>query len=233
MKRFLSLVLGLSIITLIGTQSLANEVFNDPKEVIDRYIKAVGGKENVAKIQNSVMIMKAEFQGMELEIKGISDQVNERLLQETSMMGNVASKTVLLDGKAKVIAMGQENDLPEEMVTLMKVQTYVFPEEYYEEMGFSLELQGTEDIDGEEANRLVITAPNGMKTVEYYSVQTGLKLRTSSEATGDITYGDYQEKSGVLFPMSMSIKNPMLPTALEAKVVSLEFNQELSEEDFK
>ncbi|WP_291783333.1 peptidase, M16 family protein [Cecembia sp.] len=240
MKKFLIPFFALYFCLLWVGESKANvdhaplsEDANDPKEVIARYIEAVGGKENVAKIKNSVMTMEAEMQGMSIQIKGISDQENSRLLQETIVMGNVASKTVLANGKGKITAMGQENDIPEEMLSMMKAQTYVFPEEHYEEMGYTLELQGTEDLDGEEAYRLVITAPNGVKTVEYYSVGSGLKLRTSSDATGDITYSDYKEIDGVKFPMKMSISNPMMPSALETKVVSIAFNQELSDEDFK
>jgi hypothetical protein len=240
MKKFLIPFLILFFGLIWIGESKANEVClsssneaNDPKEVIARYIEAVGGKENVAKIKNSIMTMEAEMQGMSIQIKGISDQENGRLLQETLVMGNVASRTVLANGKGKITAMGQENDIPEEMLSMMKAQTYVFPEEHYEDMGYSLELQGTEDLDGEEAYRLVITAPNDLKTVEYYSVSSGLKLRTSSDATGDITYSDYKEIDGVKFPMRMSISNPMMPSALETKVVSIAFNQELSDEDFK
>ena len=206
---------------------------NDPKTIIDNYIKAVGGKANVEKIKNSVLLMEAEFQGATIVIRGISDQVNGRMLQETSVMGNVAQKTVLSDGKGKMSAMGQEQELTEEMVGMLKAQTYVFPEMHYKDLGYVMEVQGTETINEEDAHKLIITAPNGMKTVEYYSVASGLKLRTSSEATGDITYMDYSEIDGVKVPMRLSIKNPMLPVALEAKTISMKFNQELSDEDFK
>jgi hypothetical protein len=210
-----------------------NFMENDPETIIANYIKAVGGKDNVAKIKNSVMVMEAQFQGAEIIIKGISDMENGRLLQETSVMGNVAQKTVMSNGKASMSVMGQEQELGEDMVQLLKAQTYVFPEEHYLELGYGLELQGTEEINGETSNKLIITAPNGMKTVEYYSQRSGLKLRTSSEATGDVNYSNYEKIEGVMFPMNLSIQNPMLPVALEAKVVSIKFNQQLSDEDFK
>ncbi len=229
-----SLLLGI-VISVQANYGLTNTPTedNDPQEVIARYIEAIGGRENVAKIKNSVMVMEAEVQGMKIEIKGIADQENGRFVQETSVMGNVASRTVLANGKGKMVAMGQEQQIPEEMITLMKTQTYVFPEEHYSALGFNLELQGTEDIDGEQAHKLIITAPNGIKTVEYYSVKSNLKLRTSSEATGDITYSDYQVVDGVKVPKRMTIKNPMMPMALEANVISISFNQSLTDEQFK
>jgi hypothetical protein len=115
----------------------------------------------------------------------------------------------------------------------LKPQTYVFPEIFYEEMGFELKFEGTEEIDGQQSNKLSITAPNGMVTTEYYSIESGLKLKTSSAAAGDVSYSNYQEVDGVKFPMMLSIKNPMLPTALEAKMVSVKINQELSDSDFQ
>ncbi|WP_113926165.1 LolA-like protein [Cognataquiflexum aquatile] len=243
MKKIFVAALALGII-LTGSNAKAymadkavlaatNLVENDPTTIIDNYIKAVGGKANVSKIKNSVLVMEADFQGNAIVIRGISDQENGRMLQETSVMGNVAQKTVLANGKGKMSGMGQEQELTEEMVSVLKAQTYVFPEMHYIDLGYVLEAQGTEKIDEEDAYKLIITAPNGMKTVEYYSVSSGLKLRTSSDATGEISYLDYTEIEGVKVPTKLAIKNPMLPVTLEAKMISLKFNQVLSDEDFK
>lgn len=230
---FASLFLGLGLVASSFTSKIVdNYELNDPETIIANYIEAVGGKANVDKIRNSVMIMEAEFQGTSLVIKGISDQENNRLLQETSVMGNVAQKTVLVNGKGKMIAMGQEQELPEEMVTSLKAQTFVFPELHYKELGYTLEAQGTEEIEGEMANILVISAPNGTKTTEYYSVASGLKLRSSSDVQGDVMFKDYTEVESVMIPMTLLIKNAMLPTALETKITSIKFNQELTDEDF-
>ncbi len=217
------------------SQTLTGKSFEveDPAEIIAKYIKAVGGKEKVEQIKNSVMTMEADFQGTSIMVKGISDQVNKRVLQETSVNGNVAQRTVIANGKGAMIAMGQEQELNEEMMTLMQSQAYVFPEMHYEALGYKLEYTGIEEIDGEEANALVITAANGMETKEYYSVNSGLKLRTSSAVTGEIGYSDYEEVDGVLFPMTLTIKNQMLPTAMVGTVTSIKFNEELNDEDFK
>lgn len=239
MKKFLSLWV---MVAFLATQSFASigesteastgTVENDPASVIAKYIQAVGGAENVAKIKNSIMVMEASLQGATLVMKTVADSENHRMMQETSFMGNVASKTIFKDGKAKAMAMGQEQAIPDEMADMLKIQTYAFPETQYEAMGYTLELQGTEKIKKEDAHKLIITAPNGMKTVEYYSVESGLKLRTSSEATGDITYANYQEKDGVKIPMKLTIKSPMLPMELETVVKEVSFNSTLKDSDF-
>ena len=208
-------------------------VINDPATIIANYIKAVGGEAKVKGIKNASMTAEANFQGQVIEIKTIADSENTRMMQSTSVGGNVMQKTLLVDGKGQMVMMGQVQELPDETAAMLKPQTYVFPEQFYEEMGFKLEFLGTEEVDGQQTNKLGITAPNGMVTNEFYSVESGLKLKTSSAATGDITYSDYQEVDGVMFPMMLTIKNPMLPVALEAKMISVQFNQTLSDSDFQ
>ncbi|HSF54522.1 MAG TPA: hypothetical protein VLA71_12255 [Algoriphagus sp.] len=206
---------------------------NDPEAIIAGYIKAVGGEAKVKSIKNASMTAEANFQGQVIEIKTIADSENTRMMQSTSVGGNVMQKTLLVGGKGQMVMMGQVQELPEETAAMLKPQTYVFPEQFYSEMGFTLEFLGTEEVDGQQANKLGVTASNGMVTNEYYSVENGLKLKTSSEATGEISYSDYQEIDGVMFPMLLTIKNPMLPTALEAKMISVKFNQTLSDSDFQ
>lgn len=210
-----------------------SQVENDPATIIANYIKAVGGEDKVKAIKNASMTAEANFQGQTIEIKTIADSENTRMMQSTSVGGNVMQKTLLVGGKGQMVMMGQVQELPDETAAMLKPQTYVFPEQFYQEMGFKLEFLGTEEVEGQQVNKLGITAPNGMVTNEYYSVESGLKIKTSSDAAGDITYSDYQEVDGVLFPMMLSIKNPMLPVALEAKMITVKFNQTLSDADFQ
>lgn len=206
---------------------------NDPETVISNYIKAVGGLDKVKAIKNVSLTGEANFQGQIIEIKTIADAENSRLMQSTSVGGNVIQKTLYSGGKGQIVAMGQVQDLPAEMTEMLKSQTYVFPELHYESMGFKLAFIGVEDLDGEKVNKLEITAPNGSVTNEFYSVNSGLKLKTSNAVSGDVMYSDYQDVDGVKFPMTMTIKNPMLPVALEAKMKSVKFNQALSNSDFQ
>lgn len=223
----------LSAEKIIPSDKEITQIENDAESIISSFIKAVGGEEKVKSIKNASMTAEANFQGQVIEIKTISDTENARMMQSTAVGGNVMQKTLFVGGKAQMIMMGQTQELPEETAAMLKPQTYVFPELVYVELGYKLQFEGVEEVDGAQTNKITITAPNGMVTTEYYSVESGLKLKTSSAAAGDITYSDYQEVDGVLFPMLLTIKNPMLPTALEAKIVSLKFNQTLADTDFQ
>lgn len=206
---------------------------NDPDQIIAKYIDAMGGSEKTRKIKNSIVVMKADFQGTPIVIKSIADAENGRMMQETTVMGNVATKTIYKDGKAIMLMMGQQQELPEDVSEALRAQTYVFPESRYREFGYTLKWEGVEEVRGEEAHKILIVTKSGTQTFEYYSVATGLKLLTKSDAAGEIFYSEYKEFKGIKFPTSIAIKNPMLPVELVANLVSVELDTTLSDSDFQ
>ncbi|MEB2781683.1 peptidase, M16 family protein [Algoriphagus sp. C2-6-M1] len=205
---------------------------NSVKEVIDAYIKATGGEAKMKAVRNVEMKMQAEIQGMKLDMSSVIDQENQKLLNVTEMNGSVVSKTVVKDGAGKVMAMGQEQVLTEDQLTAMKSQMYGFRELYLDELGVTVNYDGTEEVEGEQAYKLSFEAGGEANTTEYYSVATGLKLQTESETVGTIAYKDYKEVGGLMMPMTMIIKNSMIPMPLEAKVTSIVFNQVLDDSVF-
>lgn len=205
---------------------------NSVKEVIDNYVKATGGEAKMKAIRNMEMNMQAEIQGMVLDISSVIDQQNQRLLNVTEMNGNVISKTVMKDGTAKVSAMGQEQVLTGEQLDAMKNQIYAFRELYMDELGITATYEGTAEVEGEQAHKLSFNTGGDADTIEYYSVATGLKLKTESTTAGTVTYKDYKEVDGLVMPMMMMITNAMLPMPLEAKITSIKFNQELDASTF-
>lgn len=205
---------------------------NSVKEVIDNYVKAIGGETKMKSVRNIEMKMLAEIQGMNLDIHSIVDQENQKLLNVTEMNGNVVSKTVVKEGAGKVMAMGQEQVLTEEQLGAFKNQMYGFQELFLDELGITATYEGTEVIEGEEAHKLTFESGGDVNTTEYYSVETGLKMQTVSKAAGTISYKDYQEVDGLMMPMTLVISNAMLPMPLEAKVTFVKLNQNLDDSVF-
>ncbi|GGF51229.1 insulinase family protein [Echinicola rosea] len=203
------------------------------EEVVGNYIKAIGGEEAVKAIETAKVKVKAEVQGQVIEMTMAYDDPGMRFSQKVGMMGNTVSNTVLEEGKGTVSAMGQNKELTDEQYEEAKMNMFIFPEIHFEELMYSLELDGVKDIDGQNAYKVIVSNPTGAKSVNYYSVETGLKLKSENEKTGEITYSDYQERNGVKYAMEMVVKSPMIPAPLNTKVESLEFNVELTDEDFK
>ena len=202
-------------------------------DVIAGYLEAVGGEAAVEAIKTAKLEMTAEVQGTKLEMMAIHDMENQRLAQQVIVMGNVASKTLVKDGKATVTSMGNSQTLTDEQYEDVKMASLWFiPELYYENMGYTLSLDGAVDMDGESAYKVIVSNPTGGQVINYYSIDSGLKLKSENQLSGDMTYLEYQEFDGVLVPVKISINSPMIPVPLETQVDKVELNVTVTEEDF-
>lgn len=200
-------------------------------EILDAYLKAIGGAEAVEKVNTLKMSMATEVQGNPIKMHVVQDGPNQLMVQKVSMMGNEVSKTLLKDGKGTVSAMGQSQTLPDEQFEYIKMSMWIVPELYYETMGYTLAVDGVRDVDGQTAYKLKITNPTGGELVNYYSVETGLKLKSEDSLSGETTYEKYGEYEGVLLPIALSVQSPMIPVPLNFEAEDVQVNVELSEED--
>ncbi|REG82817.1 M16 family metallopeptidase [Algoriphagus antarcticus] len=200
--------------------------------VLENYISAIGGNSAVSSIKTAKMVMDADVMGQKLTIEQIFDNPNMRYAQNTLVGGNVMQSSRIKDGKGVVSVQGQSIDMTDEQIDAAKLDTYFLPELYYGTMGYTLTLDGIKDVEGTPAYKIIVATPLGSSVNNYYSVESGLKIKNENPISGDTFYKDYQEKSGVMIPMAQTIKSAMIPVPLEAKVTSLELNPELTEEDF-
>lgn len=198
-------------------------------EVIDAYLKAIGGEEATKKIKTAKINMSAEVQGNKLNMIILQDSENQVMVQRMLMMGNEMSKTQLKDGKATVSAMGQNQTLPDEQFEYLKMSMWIVPELHYETMGYTISSEGVKDIDGETAYTVLITNPTGGEITNYYSTVSGLKLRSEDSITGTTSYGRYDEFEGVLLPVQLSVESPMIPFPLNFEADEIEVNIPLSQ----
>lgn len=202
------------------------------ESVIAKYLEAIGGAEKARNIKTTKMTMEAEVMGNSLSIDAVYD-VNGRYGQKTSAMGNVIQSTTIIGDEGSVSVQGQTMAIPAEQFNIAKINSYLFPEALYEDLGYSLRLEGLKDVEGTAAYKLVMVAESGAELINYYDQATGLKIKNENPVSGDTFFSDYQEKEGVLIPMTWTIKSAMIPVPLEAKISNLEVNLPLTDEDFK
>ncbi|EPR69886.1 hypothetical protein [Cyclobacterium qasimii] len=204
-----------------------------PQEIIKDYIKAIGGEEKITGIKTIVLVMEAEIQGMKIEIDTNRDMEGMRLMQQMVVNGSVIQKTVVKNEEGYMSAMGQVKSLSADELETLKTNIYAFPELYYEEMGFTVTKGENATIKGEDAYMLLVTNSAGLESKEYFSVASGLKLKMVADVAGDVEFDDYQEVEGILFPMKVTISNPMLPVPMETHVVSIALNEPLDNSLFE
>jgi len=202
------------------------------ESVMENYLKAIGGKDKAKAVKTAKLTLEAEIMGNSLQIAAVYDAENGGYGQKTSVMGNVMQATSIKGGKASISAQGQNMELAGAQLEEAQINAYLFPEAWYAEKGYTATLDGLKDVDGTPAYKVIISSAGGAKLVNYYDQNTGLKIKNENAASGDTFYSDYQSKDGVLFPMLWTIKSPMIPVPLEAKVTKLEVNPALTDADY-
>lgn len=195
-------------------------------KVIEQYINALGGKENLLKVKDIRMNLTTSIQGANVEILQVTRSPN-LYMSEVKMGGNILQKEVYNGESLVVYQMGQKVPVTQEQVKEAAYKAVVFPELEYEKWGAQTNLIGVEKVEGIDAYVLEVILPPGVKSTQYYSTETGLKIKEILEMDTpqgkmqqNVTFSDYQEKDGVKYPMKLS----MSPPGISATVQSLETN---------
>jgi hypothetical protein len=181
--------------------------------VIDLYLQAIGGKQNVKGIRQvttkATGRIEAMGQKMELSME-IAQQAPGLLCQQMKMGDMVVSKQVYNGQQGWAVSPRGSQDIQGPDLEKMKDGALLFPELLYFTAGFQTTLEGIEKIDGRNAYRMNVKYPSGSVETEYFEIGSGLKIRkisrTESQAGTIETisdYGDYRDIGGVKFPFSM------------------------------
>ena len=197
--------------------------------VIEDYIRAIGGREKLAAVNDLTMEMSLSVMGQQATVKTYQKEPG-LLLSETIMGGMTLSKQIF-DGEKIVVTspMGKQEFSEGPMLKQAQMQAIAFPELNYEELGMEFNLMGAETLDGRQVYRMEYTTPAGDKSYDYYCMETGLKLQTRSEQV-TVIYGDYREVDGILFPFSM--EQQAGPQQVEMELVEVKVNSGLSDDLF-
>jgi outer membrane lipoprotein-sorting protein len=206
-------------------------------QVIDKYLKTIGGREKLGQVKDLTMKMSASVQGMALEVVQQRKAPNKAkmIMQAQGMeVFNITS-----DGKRAVMSqMGNQQEMSGPELEAVKVQNTLFAELYYDQMSIKRSLAGTETVEGKEAYKVELEMPGGTKVTEYYDAATGLKIRvvgSQNTPEGAVTQstdlGDYKEVNGVQYPHT--ITTSIGPQQIKMQVTGIEVNKDLADSLFE
>lgn len=207
------------------------------QQIIINYLEAIGGVDNLSKVEDITQVMKASMQGLELEITSIRKAPNMSF--ETVKAGDMVLQKQIFNGSKGVeVVQGQTKALDDKRVQESMIESRIFPEISYEQLGVRLTLTGMEKVGGEESYVVEVALPSGKKSFSYFSKSTGLKLKESTtidtpqgSIAQSVEYQDYRDVDGVKFPHKASIS--MGPQKMEAEVASIQVNTGVSDDTFK
>ena len=204
------------------------------EDVIDNYIKAIGGKDALSEVTSIEIKATSNIQGTVLEMYSIKNNQNQSLM-EMSAMGMTIAKTVFNKYQGYNEVNGQRIPLTEVELEQAIINSALFSELNFD---FSLvQLVGTSDVDGEKAYEIKVTDNKSV----FYSVDTGLKLKEveSQEVEGNLIVGEtyfkeYEEVEGILLPKEINQVSASIPIpgGITFKATSIKLNVETNESDF-
>ena len=201
-------------------------------QVLNKYVEAIGGKENILKVKDRTTKMSGAMQGMNITMTQTQKEPNKFYsLVDVGGMGQIIT---IFDGeKGKMNQMGQEQSMPAEQVEQMKYNSLKAMIEYAEK-GIKTELTGIETINNKETYKVTLTYPAGRKSTHYYDINSGLMVRQISEQGGGtqaVDFDDYREVKGVKYAFKMSVGTPN--GTLDLIATSIEVNTNPSDTLFE
>ncbi|MGE0089723.1 MAG: M16 family metallopeptidase [Bacteroidales bacterium] len=206
------------------------------EEVIAKYIDALGGKENLEKIESVMHKANTSMNGMTLNLITYKKAPN-KFAMEMYMNNNLLQKQSFDGEKGKIKGYQGEKEITGEDLEELKISSVLNQELKYNELGIMLTVDGIEKIEGEDAYKVVVLMPNGKKTIDFYSLVSGLKIQSretivtpQGEFVQTQSFSDYREVNGIKFPFlikASGIQNMELITE------SVEINTEIKDEIFQ
>ena len=212
------------------------------QQVIEQYIDAIGGADNIAAIKTLYMKSTTNAFGMDIVAETYQKDGMKSAMKMAS--GPMVLQEQKYNGSQFVVAAaGQQpqvyTDGPE--LEDAKNSALIVEQTGYLADGIALELKSVEDIEGTQAYRVVVTKGEDATVTEYYSVSDHLLIRSSASQDtpqGAVTittdYSVYEEVNGVLMPHVVKITG-MLPggASLEMKVEEASANIDIDDTVFE
>jgi hypothetical protein len=228
------IIFGFLILGLVFAQFAQAQTVD---EIINKHIAALGGKENLNKIQNTVMEGSLNIQGTEISLT--LTQVHNKLnRQDINAMGMHGFDMLTdKDGWSYMPFQGMQKPEPKTTDEVKESQSdldIAGPLVDYAAKGHKLELLGKEDVDGTECYKIKATLASGKVLTFFIDPASSMIIRTTEkrkmngqEADLQTDFSDYKDVEGVKMPYS--ITGPF-GTVL---ISSIKVNQTIPESVFK
>jgi len=206
-------------------------------DVVNNYLKAIGGEDKIKGIKDFSYTAKGEVQGQEIELVNKYKAPDHMLLTVRLTSSNTDIQKELVNGDSvSLTSMGNAQQLNENTKKHIKESATPFPEIQYlnPNSGVKLSLEPLmAKVDDKDAYVVDVSIDSENPTKEYFDVETGLKLKkevTSGTASQSTTYSDYKEIDGIKFPYSQTVSSSV---DIPFKVTDIKINSGLKDEDFK
>ncbi len=214
-------------------------------EIVANYLEAIGGEENLLKVQGIKMKGELNAQGMKIPMETVTMK-DGRMYAQIEFQGKKI-KQLFTDGTKvwmfNMMAQAVE-EMPADETKMILEEFRDFPNPFlnYKDKGYTIELMGTETQEGTECFKLKLTKkPHTIKgevvpniSFYYFETDTFVPILTEAEvptgpAKGQLMktpLSDYQEVDGLYFPFTTEIQG------MTMTFTSIIINPEVEDADF-
>lgn len=228
------IVFAMMVMALVFAQFAQAQTVDD---VINKHIAALGGKENLSKLQNVITEGSLSVQGVEIGVT--LTQVNNKLARQDISVNGMTGFDMLTDkeGWTYMPFNGMQKPEPktaDDVKEGLSDLDIAGPLVDYAAKGNKVELLGKEDVDGTECFKLKVTLASGKDETYFIDPATNMIIRTKKmqKANGQETevqsdFSDYRDVEGVKMPYSIGLPFGTL------LITSIKVNQTIPESAYK
>jgi hypothetical protein len=227
-------IFGLFILAMVFAQFAQAQTVDD---VINKHVAALGGNENLNKIQNVVMEGSLNIQGTEisLNLTQVHNKLNRQDITAMGMRG--FDMMTATEGWQYMPFQGMQKPEPKTADEVKKSQSdldIAGPLVDYAAKGHKVELLGKEDVEGTECYKIKAILASGKEITFFIDPASSMIIRTKEtrKFNGQDTelqtdFSDYKAVEGVKMPYSIT---QQFGTVL---ISSIKVNQTIPESAFK
>jgi outer membrane lipoprotein-sorting protein len=206
-------------------------------KVIENYLKAIGGKDALKKINSYSATISIDMMGQTLG-GSMKKMAPYSTSMEMAMNGMTVYKMVFDGVKGYQGQMGQKNPMTPDEIKTQLDEKGIFPQLHYSEAGYKLSMEGTAKVNGEDAYKIKITKPSARAAIEYYSVKTNYLLKQESTVSAQgkeleqtVEFGGYKNIEGIMSPTTITqiAGGQEIPMTLS----DVKYNAGVTADDFK
>ena len=211
------------------------------KDIIAKYINAIGGAEELKKINSIAVNGAMNMQGMSLAVTEKKMAPNRNMI-EINMNGQTVMRQAFDGTTGYQAQMGNKQPMGDDELTERKNTKGLFEQLFYNEAGYKLEMAGTEKVGSSDAYKINVASPAGDKTTEYYDVKTGYLVKTEKTTktkAGDVQqiveYSNFKKVGNIILPFtsSISVQSAKGGQDFVVEANEIKINEGVKAEDFK
>ncbi|GJM32008.1 MAG: peptidase M16 [Saprospiraceae bacterium] len=177
-------------------------------QVLDRYIRAIGGEKKLARIRDLIWWSEAETGGEPIKTV-LRKKTGSKMNLSVENNGKLQVQIKCDGKKAGIWNSGKARSIEGEELNRLKIQSPLFPELVFMDSLYKKEKLGITQMNGVEAYHLRVTSPDNIQVELFFDLNTGLKVSQSMDnEDGNQSkythFEDYRLVNDILFPWKVT-----------------------------